>query len=168
MFAKQHASAGDSKPPWTVNQKQLSNTNIPKNFKVPTYPIIYMSLHTHKVHTSTTFSKSWHTQSFSMSYYMSIYLFISLSFIVVDVFDKQHCCSKWTALKFCCRLMSKIFIHVLICIYSIVDMSIIHCCWNILDSINLQQNFKAVYFVLQCCLSNTSTTMNDINGYIDL
>ena len=138
MFAKQHASAGDSKPPCTVNQKQFSNPNIPKNFKVPTYPIIFMSLHTHKVHTSTTFSKSWHTQSFSMSYYMSIYLFISLSFIVVDVFDKHHCCSNWTALRFCFRLMCKIFIHVHICVYRIVDMSIIHYFWDIRQTALLQ------------------------------
>ena len=41
-------------------------------------------------------------------------------------------------------------------------------CINVFDITNLPQHFKAVYLLLQCCLSNISTTMNDryINNYI--
>ena len=74
--------------------------------------------------------------------YMSIYVYTVswyvLFIIIVEILGKQHCCSKWTALKLCCRLMSKIFIHVLICVYSIVDMSIIHYYWDIRQTALLQ------------------------------
>ena len=32
---------------------------------------------------------------------------------------------------------------------------------NVLDSVNLQQNLKAVYLLLQCCLSKIYTTSDD-------
>ena len=34
-------------------------------------------------------------------------------------------------------------------------------------NIHLQHNLKAVYFLLQCCLSNISTTMNDRDIRVD-
>ena len=55
-----------------------------------------------------------------MSLYVYTVSLICLLFINVEIFGKQYCCSKWPALKLYCRLMSKIFRHVLICVYSIV------------------------------------------------
>ena len=68
----------------------------------------------------------------------SIVSLISLLFIIIEILGKQHCCSKWTALNLCCRLMSNIAIHVFICVNSIVDLSIIHYCWDIRQTALLQ------------------------------
>ena len=87
-----------------------------------------------------------------MSLYVSTVLLICLLFIVVQILGKQHCCSKWTALKLCCRLMSKISIHGIICVYSIVDMSIIHYCWNIWKTALLQQSEQPLSYVAGWCL----------------
>ena len=40
-------------------------------------------------------------------------------------------------------------------------------CIKILDNIHLQHNLKAVYLLLQCCLSNISITMNDRDTSVD-
>ena len=112
-----------------------------------------------------------------MSLYVSIVSLICLLFIIVEILGKQHCCSKWTALKLCCSLMSKISLHVLICVYSIADMSIIHNCWDIRQPALLQHvnslevkccRLKSIIFIHVLICVYSIVDMSIIHYYWDI
>ena len=88
---------------------------------------------------SWSYVASWCLKYLYMFLYVSIVSLICLLFMIIEISGKQHCCSKWTALNLCCRLMSNIAIHVLICVSTIADLSMIHYSWSIRHSALLPQ-----------------------------